>query len=246
MHAWKQGASEDDENLWSTGVEHPGFGDIIVTMKSALGKYLYLCLAGIILEAIVLIAVIIQTYRPISGLLQTIYDGLAGSAAVLVVFNFLTDWAEIFSGVIVCIILVVLYIYYREYRRSRALFRLYSWAKNASRLLEGFNQGNSGLQDVPLQQYDRAKALVDTLTGHCRGILADARTLGNELDTTARKAIYTLFTIEDKVEQHDDTAFEDMQTLIDNLSDVVTATVNSAKQTDNTDILSQESRMDTW
>ena len=193
-------------------------------MKSIFGKYLFLCFIGIIIEVIVLIVVLIQTFRLTNDLAVSIFDFINNQAIILDVFNFIVNWAVTLSFIAVGLILVAFFINFKKYRRNRALNRVHDWAKNAILLLADYRQRDSGLQDSPLARNEGTRVLTDALKAHGRTILANAHSLGGELDTKTKKAVHTLFDIDEKLEKNDESAYEDLRTLQHDLADVMMAT----------------------
>ena len=75
-------------------------------------------------------------------------------------------------------------------------------------------------------------------------VLADARVLGGELDANAKKAVDTLFAIDEKVAKQDESAFEDLRTLQHNVAEVMISTFESLKNSRYMTIKSKERGQD--
>ena len=215
---------------------------IILVVRSAFGKYLALFLTGIIIQVIVIITVLIKAFGYTNGLARWLFDIINNWTVSLYMFRFIADWAAALSAFAVCLVFMALLADFRKYRRNHALGRLHNWAKNAVLTLAEYRQGDSGLQDSPLERYEEIKTLVDKLKANCRAALADAQVLGGELDANTEKAVSILFTVDEKVEKQDESAFEDLRTLRHNLADIMISAFESLQNERDTRLLFQRNR----
>jgi hypothetical protein len=193
-------------------------------MKSVFGRYLYLCYIGIALEAFTLIIVLIDTFKYTNGIAESAFNTISGSKIVLNIFNFIVDWAIVFSLVSVLFILIALFLNYKKYRRNRALAKIHDWAKNSILLLADYRQRDSSLQDSPEARHEGIKVLTEALNTHGRTTLADGQIVGGELNTKIIKAMDTLSAINDKVSRQDESSYSDLRTLQHNMADVMMST----------------------
>lgn len=214
-------------------------------MKSIFRKYVYFYLAGTILEAVILCAVVISALQTTSDTAHSIVTAISNSRSILAMFNFITSWADVISGLIVCAFLITLYLNYRTYRYNRALIRIHNWARRTAALLDEYEQRDLRLQKMPLQRHNAIRNLVNRLTEPCRFILTDARTLGGEIESRTKKVVYALFTIDDKIEQNDDSVFEDLMTIPYGLTTVISSAQDAAQNSKYAYLLSREMEGDT-
>lgn len=198
-------------------------------MRSTIYKYWALYLVGIIVQVIVVITVLIQTFRFTNSLAQALFNIISGWKVALNTFSFIADWAAAFSAFAVCLILIALFADFRKYRRNRALNRLHNWAKNAVLTLADYRKRDPALQNLPLKRYKEIKAIIDNLKANCRSALSDAKLLGGELDDNTKKTVHTLLAVYEKIVKQDDSAFEDLRSLQHNLADVMISTFESLK-----------------
>jgi len=196
-------------------------------MRSVFGKYLALCLTGIILEAIILIIVLIQTFRFTNSVAQSLFNIIGAWPVAPGVFNFTADLAEVLSVLAVCLVLIALFANFRKYRKSRALSRLHEWAKNVVLTLADYRQKDTNPEGSPFERYKEIRALMDKLKAHCRTVLADAQVLGGELDVNTKRAVHTIFTVDEKVRKQDKSVFEDIGPLQHDLAEVMIAAFES-------------------
>lgn len=215
---------------------------IILVMRWVFGKYLALFLAGIIIQVIVIITVLIKTFGYTNDLARWLFDIINNWTVSLYIFRFIADWAAVLSALAVCLVFLTLLADFRKYRRNRSLGRLHNWAKNAVLTLAEYRWGDSGLQDSPLGRYEEIRTLVDRLKANCRAVLADAQVLGGELDANTQEAVSILFTVDEKVEKQDASAFEDLRTLRHNLADIMISAFESLQNERDTRLLFQRNR----
>ena len=196
-----------------TYVELNRIGVIMVLMKSLLGKYFYPCLAGIIVEVIILLVVLVRIYRTTSGMADSIYDFFIGNVILRGIFNFISEWA-IILGIIPFVAILLLFLYdIRKGKRKRALNRIHDWAQNSVLILSDYRQRDNSLQESPSERYEGIKVLLGVLEQHRTSALTEARVIGGELETKTQAAMRKIKAIEAKVEQHNESAYNDLQTV---------------------------------
>ena len=182
-------------------------------MKSILGKYFYPCLAGIILEVIIVFVVLVRIYRTTGSLTNSIYDFFVGNAILRSIFDFISVWA-IVLGIIPFVAILLLFLSdIRKARRKRALNRIHDWAQNAVLMLSDYRQRDSNLQDSPSIRYEGIKVLLDVLEQHRSTALTEAKVIGGELEAKTQAAIQKIKAIEAKVDQHNESAYNDLRIL---------------------------------
>jgi len=193
-------------------------------MRLVFGRYLFLCIIGILLEVIILVAVLIHTFRSTNDLASSVFDFINNQTIILNIYTFLVDWAVTFSFIAVGLILVAFFINFKKYRHNHALKRIHDWAKNAILILSDFRQRDSNLQASPLARYEGIGILIGTLKVHERTMLSAAQAIGGEIDNKTKKSIHLISAIEEKVEEHNDSAYEDLRELQHDLADLMMST----------------------
>ena len=209
-------------------------------MKSVFGRYLALFLIGIIIEAVLLIIVLVHTYKYSNGLAQSLFNFIGNWPVSLNVFNFLADWAAALSIFAFCLVIVPFLLNFRKYRRYRALNKLHDWAKNAVLVISDYRRRDVALQDSLLERYEAIMVLINVLKVHHHAALSSARIIGGELGDKAREMVHTLINIEEKVARHDSSAFEDLKSLHHNLANVMISAFESAHSNKHETIWSEE------
>jgi hypothetical protein len=190
-------------------------------MRRIFGKLLPLFLVLIIFQLIVLVIVVIWAYQDSSGPLKAAYDFIGKSPVAFDVFNFITDFAEIISGVVVFIALVILIISLRKFQRGRAVNRLHNWARNSVVVLAQYRQANPDDDDSGSDRYEGVRVLVDKLIANSNFALADARALRGEIHDKTRRTVAALHTVREKLASEDDSLFDDLQTLQHDFADIM-------------------------
>jgi hypothetical protein len=196
-------------------------------MRLAFSKYLVIFLTGIIIQIVVIVAVLIQTFVPANSLASSVYSIITTWTAALSIFRFITDWAGSLSACAVGLVFVALYADFRKHRRSRALNRLHNWTKKALLALAEYRQRDASPPDSALERYEEISALINKLKVNSRAVLADAQVLGGELDAKTKEAFQTLFAVDEKVAQQDESAFEDLIILRHHLAAVMISAFGS-------------------
>jgi hypothetical protein len=190
-------------------------------MKSMFGKRLPYFLALVIIEVIIIVILVIWTFKDTSGFFASIYDFFARSPGVLNVLGFIADWAEAISGAIVLAALVLAFISFRKFQRGRAINRLHSWARSGVVILAQYRKESAGKADSPEERYGGAKVVVERLMLNSRLALADARNLRGEIDARTRKTVEELRAVKVKLANEDESLFDDLQTLQHDFADVM-------------------------
>jgi len=196
-------------------------------MKSVFGRYFALCLAGIILEAIILITVLIQALQLTNSVARSLFYIINDWEIALSAFRFITHWAEALSAFAVCLILIALFANFRKYRRKHALSQLHTWSRDMVLTLADYRQRATTLENSPLERHEIMRVLMDRLKARYRTALANSQILGGELDVNTKRAVQAIFTIDNKVERLDDSVFNDLSTLQHDLSEVMIAAFES-------------------
>jgi hypothetical protein len=127
---------------------------IIIPVKSSLGKYLYPCIAGILIEAIVLFVVLVDNFRATSALAESIYTFFGNNAVLQNIYDFLVEWAVIICIIPIFVILVLLFVDIRRHRRIHTLRRIHDWAQNAVLILADYRKRDDRLRDSPLIRHE--------------------------------------------------------------------------------------------
>jgi len=193
-------------------------------MKSLLGKYFYPCLAGIILEVIVLFVVLVNVYRISNNLADSIYGFFISNTVLQSIVDFISDWA-IILGIIPFLAILALFLSdIRKSRRNRALSRIHDWAQNAVLILSDYRQRDSSLQESPSVRYEGIKVLLDVLKQHSSTALTEAKVIGGELEAKTQEAIRRIITVDEKVDKHDESAYDDLQIIQHELAGVMMST----------------------
>lgn len=177
-------------------------------------KYLALLLLSVIVIVILLIALLVKFFTLPTGTAQWFFD-------------FIIDWAEALSVAAACLASIALILTFRERRLRRlrrpkqALNTLHSWAMDTVVAINTFRDRDFSKEDQALRRYNEVRVLIDNIKVNTRTALADARLLGGELEDNTKRAVDTLSKVDKKVKKHDDSAFEDLETLADAFANVM-------------------------
>lgn len=205
-------------------VELDEIDDIIVTMKSILGKYFYPFLAAIIIEVIIVFIAMVDSFRTTGDFAGSVHDFFTGIAVIGSIYSFIADWATVLSIVLLLAIIVLVFFDIRRIRRSHSLSRIHDWAQNSVLILADYRQRDDGLHDSPSIRQEGIKLLINALKVHSSASLANAKVIGGELEAKTIKAVETFNAIDEKVARNDDSAFNDLRTLQHDMADVMTST----------------------
>jgi hypothetical protein len=190
-------------------------------MKVVFGKRLPFFLALIVLQVIVIIIVVIWTFENSSGFIRSIYDVFVKNPTVFDVFNFIADYADIFSGLVVCVALYLLLISLRKYHRDRAVSRLHNWARNGVVVLAQYRQEKPPASSSPLDRSEELRLVLDRLIESSKVALNDAKYLGGEVNDKARLTVEELRIIREKLADEDNSLFDNLQRLQHNFADTM-------------------------
>lgn len=177
-------------------------------------KYLALLLLSVIVIVILLIALLVKFFTLPTGAAQWFFD-------------FIIDWAEALSVAAACLAAIALILTLRERRLRRprrpkqALNTLHSWAMDTVVAINTFRDRDFSKEDPALRRYNEVRVLIENIKVNTRTALADARLLGGELEDNTKRAVDTLSKVDKKVKKHDDSAFEDLETLADAFANVM-------------------------
>lgn len=190
-------------------------------MKSMFGKLLPYFLALVIIEVIVIIILVIWIFKDTSGFFASVYDFISKSPAAFNILDFIADWAEAISGVIILAALVLVFISFRKFQRGRAINRLHNWARNGVVILAQYRQESTGDADSPTELYEEVKVLLDKLMAKSSPALADAGNLRGEINIKTRETVNELRAIKVKLANEDESLFDDLQALQHDFADVM-------------------------
>ncbi len=197
---------------------------IIVFMKSILGKYFYPCLAGIIIEVILVFVVLVKVYRISISLAGSIYDFFVSNVVLQAVFDFISDWAIVISIIPIIAILVLFIIDIRNRRRRNALSRIHNWAQNGVLILSDYRQRDSNLRESPSVRYEAIKSMLGVLKQHSNVALTGAKIVGGELEINTKETIQKFNIIDEKIDKYDESAYDDLKILQHDLATVMMST----------------------
>jgi hypothetical protein len=184
-------------------------------MKAIFGKRLPYILALVIFEIIVVVIVVIWTFRGAA------YDFLSKNSAAFKFFGFIADWSLAFSGAIVLVALVIAFISFDKFRRDRAVNRLHIWARNGVVVLAQYRKESAGQTDSPAERYEEVTSLLDKLMTNASLALADARLLRGEINEKTVKTVEELRAVKEKLVGEDGSLFDDLETLQHDFADVM-------------------------
>lgn len=183
-------------------------------MRFVLKKYLALLLLSVIVIVILLIALLVKFFTLPTGTAQWFFD-------------FIIDWAEALSVAAACLASIALILTFRERRLRRlrrpkqALNTLHRWAMDTVVAINTFRDRDFSQEDQALRRYNEVRVLIDNIKVNTHTALADARLLGGELEDNTKRAVDTLSKVDKKVTKHDDSAFEDLETLADAFANIM-------------------------
>jgi hypothetical protein len=170
-------------------------------MKSLLGKYWAIYLAGVAVLGSVAVIVLVQIFRFTNGPAQWFFSYIGKWTVASGAFNFIIDWAEFLIAAAAISVVVAALIEVREIRRKRALARVHKWARDAAAKLTS-----------PSREISVAKRLADwkqrmmIIRIESGSALADARASGNGLESKVDKAVKTLLEFEDYLNDRTESA----------------------------------------
>ena len=184
------------------------------------GKLLPYFLALVVIEIIVILILIVWIFND-AGFLASIYNFIGNSSIAFDFFNFIADWAEAISGVVVLGALVIVFISFKKFQRSRSVNRLHNWARNGVVLLAQYRQASPGEDDSAAERYAEATVLLDKLMATSSMALSDARNLGGEINARTIRTVDEVRAIKVKLAKEDESLFEDLPALQHDFADVM-------------------------
>ena len=163
-------------------------------IRTALGKYWYFYVVGIILQFIVIITILIRFFAPTNNftksLLNYIYEGWSASFST-VIFNFIINWADALCFAALYIIFVPTVIMIIKNHRRQALVRLHMWATDAVDKLT--NGGHEGLN---LKKENNWEKQLHNIIANSDSALADTKAIGNGLKPKVERVVKNLSKLE--------------------------------------------------
>jgi hypothetical protein len=201
------------------GYFHFVFSVIIYPMKAMLGKRFPYFIALLAVQLILILITVVWTFHGSVGFFGSIYDFIARSPGAFSVFDFIWEYAEVFSGVVVLAALALLFFSFKRFRRGSAVDRLHAWARSGVVALAQYRQQTAG--DSSAARYFDVKVMIDKLVVNSKLALEDARVLGGEIYTRVRKTVAGLGAVQLKLAGEDPSLFEDLQDLQHEFADVM-------------------------
>jgi hypothetical protein len=184
-------------------------------VKAIFGKRLPYFVALIVLELIIIVVVVIWTFKGAA------YNFFGKSAAAFNIFNFIANWSLAFSGAIVLAALAIAYISFTRFRRERAVNRLHTWARNGVVILAQYRKESVDQADPSTEQYKEVGLLLDKLMANTQLALADARLLRGEINDRTVKTVEELRAAREKLAGEDNSLFDDLQVLQHDFADIM-------------------------
>jgi hypothetical protein len=190
-------------------------------MRAMFGKRLPYFIALLVIEVIVIVIIVIWTFKDTSGAFRSAYDFIGKSSVFFNIFNFIWDYAEVISGIVVLAALVIVFISFKKWQRERAVNRLHAWARNGVVLLAQYRKETADDDDSPAEWYQEVQVLLKKLLADSDLALADARILRGEINTKTVRTVDVLRIVEAKLAKEDESLFEDLPDLQHDFADVM-------------------------
>jgi len=194
---------------------------IIFIVRVVFGKRLPYFLALIVVQIFVIIVIVIWTFEESSGFIHSIFNLFVKSPAVFGVFNFIADFADIFSGLVVCVALYLLFVSLRKYHRDRAISRLHNWARNGVVVLAQYRQQKPGAGRAPLDRFEELRLVLDRLLDSSKVALGDARYIGGEVNDKTRLTVEELRILREKLANEDNSLLDNLQEIQHSFADMM-------------------------
>jgi hypothetical protein len=194
---------------------------IISSVRAVFGKRLPYFLALLGVQIFVIIIVVIWTFEDSSGFVHSIYNLFVKNSGVFGVFNFIADYADIFSGLVVCIALYLLFISLRKYQRARAINRLHNWARNGVVVLAQYREHKPNPGNPSLDRFEELRLVLDKLLESSKVALGDAGYIGGEVNEKTKVTVEDLRIIRGKLAEEDHSLFDNLQELQHNFADTM-------------------------
>jgi len=179
-------------------------------IRSALGKFWYFYLAGIIIQCIVILAILVRFFAPTNSfaksLLGYIYDGW-GAPFSTATFNFIINWADILCIAALYIVFIPTVIMIIKNHRRQALVRLHMWATDAVDKLT-----NGGYEGLTIKKNDNWENQLHNIIVNSDNALADTKAIGNGLKPKVEKVVKNLSKLEHCLNNPTDAS--DLKTLV--------------------------------
>ena len=174
---------------------------MMLLMKSLLGKYWPLYLAGVAVLGSVAVTVLVQIYKFTNGPAQWFFSYISKWTVASSTFNFIIDWAGSLSAAAAISVVFAALMEVREIRRKQALARVHKWARDAAAKLTSPSREISVANR--LADWKRRMILIRIESGSA---LADAGASGNGLESKVDKAVKTLLEFEDYLNDRTESA----------------------------------------
>jgi hypothetical protein len=190
-------------------------------MKAMFGKRLPYFIALLVIEVIVIVIIIIWTFKDTSGAFRSAYDFIGKSSFFFNIFNFIWDYAEVVSGVVVLLALGIALFSFKKWQRHRSVNRLHNWARNGVVVLAQYRKETATDDDSPADRYKEIGVLIDRLLANSNLALTDASILRGEIDAKTRKTVDGLHAVKEKLTSEDASLFDDLPDLHHDFADVM-------------------------
>ena len=170
-------------------------------MKSLLGRYWALYLAGVTVLGCVFVIVLIQTYNLNYGPARWFFSYISKWTVTSSTLKFIADWTESLSAAAAILVVIAVLLEVRAIRRKRASARVQKWAKDAVAELTR----PSGEISVANRIADWKRRIIP-IRIEGSNALADARACSNGLELKVDKAVKTLLEFEYYLNDRTDSA----------------------------------------
>jgi hypothetical protein len=190
-------------------------------MRAMFGKRLPYFIALLVIEVIVIVIIIIWTFKDTSGAFRSAYDFIGKSSVFFNIFNFIWDFAEAISGVVVLLVLGIVFFSFKKWQRSRSINRLHSWARNGVVVLAQYLKKTTEDGDSPADRYKEVGIVINSLLTYSDLALADAGLLHGEINAKTKKTVEGLRVMEEKLAKEDASLFDDLPDLQHDFAEVM-------------------------